>query len=168
MAIFVLRKLCCVRRTKIKNLKAIHNSCQSKGFNVVLCSKNKDKKSESNSQQSSSQRINGPCCVRRTKIKNLKAIHNRAATAAAFASLCSKNKDKKSESNSQLSLAQLFVNIQISFFKSDWIKKFRFSIRKFNDYVLIVNRHDCTNTNTLMDNDVSNFKDLPWSDSGFM
>ena len=26
MVIFVLRKLCCVRRTKIKNLKAIHNS----------------------------------------------------------------------------------------------------------------------------------------------
>ena len=26
LAIFALRKLCCVRRTKIKNLKAIHNS----------------------------------------------------------------------------------------------------------------------------------------------
>ena len=29
MAIFVLRKLCCVRRTKIKNLKAIHNDYNS-------------------------------------------------------------------------------------------------------------------------------------------
>ena len=29
MAIFVLRKLCCVRRTKIKNLKAIHNTYNS-------------------------------------------------------------------------------------------------------------------------------------------
>ena len=34
MAIFILRKLCCVRRTKIKNLKAIHNSSR---FNMSGC-----------------------------------------------------------------------------------------------------------------------------------
>ena len=40
-------------------------------------------------------------CVRRTKIKNLKAIHNIIPDKVAAAELCSKNKDKKSESNSQ-------------------------------------------------------------------
>ena len=65
----------CVRRTKIKNLKAIHNH----SFRFIkiarLCSKNKDKKSESNSQL--------------IPIESLPSM------------LCSKNKDKKSESNSQ-------------------------------------------------------------------
>ena len=76
MAIFVLRKLCCVRRTKIKNLKAIHNRFLPKEIEIKLCSKNKDKKSESNSQPCSHS-LCRPCgCVRRTKIKNLKAIHN--------------------------------------------------------------------------------------------
>ena len=42
----------------------------------MLCSKNKDKKSESNSQLSGNDYASGACCVRRTKIKNLKAIHN--------------------------------------------------------------------------------------------
>ena len=45
---------------------------------VKLCSKNKDKKSESNSQLFSHSRIVEEGCVRRTKIKNLKAIHNAA------------------------------------------------------------------------------------------
>ena len=43
---------------------------------IPLCSKNKDKKSESNSQHSFKPLQIGICCVRRTKIKNLKAIHN--------------------------------------------------------------------------------------------
>ena len=42
-----------------------------------LCSKNKDKKSESNSQPGSRSSEERGGCVRRTKIKNLKAIHNR-------------------------------------------------------------------------------------------
>ena len=45
-----LAELRCVRRTKIKNLKAIHNILNLIVFLSVLCSKNKDKKSESNSQ----------------------------------------------------------------------------------------------------------------------
>ena len=44
----------------------------------MLCLKNKDKKSESNSQQSSASIIDADSCVWRTKIKNLKAIHNKA------------------------------------------------------------------------------------------
>ena len=66
-----------------------------------LCSKNKDKKSESNSQQTLLQRTIVRCCVRRTKIKNLKAIHNPIGIGTEPPKLCSKNKDKKSESNSQ-------------------------------------------------------------------
>ena len=41
-----------------------------------LCSKNKDKKSESNSQLVFFAIRAAARCVRRTKIKNLKAIHN--------------------------------------------------------------------------------------------
>ena len=67
-----------------------------------LCSKNKDKKSESNSQLTLKLLSTRGRCVRRTKIKNLKAIHNRAALHLVPDALCSKNKDKKSESNSQL------------------------------------------------------------------
>ena len=48
------------------------------------------------------QRYNKSSCVRRTKIKNLKAIHNTEGKVTTYISLCSKNKDKKSESNSQL------------------------------------------------------------------
>ena len=43
---------------------------------TLLCSKNKDKKSESNSQHPKLEDIDVDGCVRRTKIKNLKAIHN--------------------------------------------------------------------------------------------
>ena len=43
---------------------------------TLLCSKNKDKKSESNSQLVPCVFAWLGCCVRRTKIKNLKAIHN--------------------------------------------------------------------------------------------
>ena len=68
--------LCCVRRTKIKNLKAIHNPTDESDVFWKLCSKNKDKKSESNSQHLSYSIKSYLCCVRRTKIKNLKAIHN--------------------------------------------------------------------------------------------
>ena len=42
----------------------------------MLCSKNKDKKSESNSQREVLLDLFLDGCVRRTKIKNLKAIHN--------------------------------------------------------------------------------------------
>ena len=67
----------------------------------MLCSKNKDKKSESNSQHLCLGAIIFSSCVRRTKIKNLKAIHNFAHLPKVETMLCSKNKDKKSESNSQ-------------------------------------------------------------------
>ena len=103
MAIFVLRKLCCVRRTKIKNLKAIHNQSTAAAMHSKLCSKNKDKKSESNSQQHLLLTLIQLSCVRRTKIKNLKAIHNVVVIQLFQSLLCSKNKDKKSESNSQQS-----------------------------------------------------------------
>ena len=42
----------------------------------MLCPKNKDKKSESNSQLKNVNPSEIVSCVRRTKIKNLKAIHN--------------------------------------------------------------------------------------------
>ena len=71
-----------------------------------LCSKNKDKKSESNSQHTFEVPENFVGCVRRTKIKNLKAIHNNNVVVLDAKSLCSKNKDKKSESNSQLVTVQ--------------------------------------------------------------
>ena len=71
----------------------------------MLCSKNKDKKSESNSQRASTTPLADNGCVRRTKIKNLKAIHNCLDEEPTRAALCSKNKDKKSESNSQRSLS---------------------------------------------------------------
>ena len=48
----------------------------TKKAEMELCSKNKDKKSESNSQLVLSLPYGFNCCVRRTKIKNLKAIHN--------------------------------------------------------------------------------------------
>ena len=70
------QKYGCVRRTKIKNLKAIHNSTYLSTRKSELCSKNKDKKSESNSQPVKELRAKDISCVRRTKIKNLKAIHN--------------------------------------------------------------------------------------------
>ena len=78
---------------------------------VELCSKNKDKKSESNSQQYISELFLLDSCVRRTKIKNLKAIHNVFGGAADLGTLCSKNKDKKSESNSQ---RVVFIKIWLS------------------------------------------------------
>ena len=98
---YLIRECCCVRRTKIKNLKAIHNDCNGCQKCKPLCSKNKDKKSESNSQQLRSPQKSVKSCVRRTKIKNLKAIHNRNLFISLLSKLCSKNKDKKSESNSQ-------------------------------------------------------------------
>ena len=92
-----------------------------------LCSKNEDTKSESNSQHCSWTEYFWGYCVQRTKIQNLKAIHNRTPSSARPRSivfkerrykiwkqfttcqgywtfywpLCSKNEDTKSESNSQ-------------------------------------------------------------------
>ncbi len=66
----------CVQRTKIQNLKAIHNIMQNGKRASKLCSKNEDTKSESNSQQSKDYLASARDCVQRTKIQNLKAIHN--------------------------------------------------------------------------------------------
>ena len=80
---------------------------------TLLCSKNKDKKSESNSQRSAIVYATGDSCVRRTKIKNLKAIHNAMAQSDMRTKLCSKNKDKKSESNSQRIYASLGIGLVV-------------------------------------------------------
>ncbi len=42
----------------------------------ALCSKNEDTKSESNSQRTAFVKLIVTYCVQRTKIQNLKAIHN--------------------------------------------------------------------------------------------
>ena len=92
-----------------------------------LCSKNEDTKSESNSQRHFCPSKMTDDCVQRTKIQNLKAIHNApepninslmivfkerrykiwkqfTTNPSSFSNdglLCSKNEDTKSESNSQ-------------------------------------------------------------------
>ena len=129
----------CVQRTKIQNLKAIHNS-RPRGKNTnKLCSKNEDTKSESNSQLLLLHPEPFPHCVQRTKIQNLKAIHNRfvneniiavivfkerrykiwkqfttkASVPLHVPILCSKNEDTKSESNSQL-LEHLHLHLRLT------------------------------------------------------
>ena len=91
----------CVQRTKIQNLKAIHNLVQIQAVLYSLCSKNEDTKSESNSQLYGGSIPPALYCVQRTKIQNLKAIHNLAKRFKRTSRLCSKNEDTKSESNSQ-------------------------------------------------------------------
>ena len=68
---------------------------------AILCSKNEDTKSESNSQRLVYVFRESHNCVQRTKIQNLKAIHNIMQNGKRASKLCSKNEDTKSESNSQ-------------------------------------------------------------------
>ena len=119
----------CGSRSKIQNLKAIHNPPQSHASSRLLWLKVKDTKSESNSQlkshlgllfsrlwlkvkdtksESNSQRaelaVGRTCgCGSRSKIQNLKAIHNLLGLSLSRSLLWLKVKDTKSESNSQLS-----------------------------------------------------------------
>ena len=102
----------CVQRTNIQNLKAIHNTFRSKKVFVRLCSKNEYTKSESNSQHNIIFYGYKTDCVQRTNIQNLKAIHNRDKLELFADTLCSKNEYTKSESNSQQdqSLCQFFAH----------------------------------------------------------
>ena len=72
--------MCCVWRTKIKNLKAIHNVEWFERFQRSLCSKNKDKKSESNSQRL---QFNMSGCIpyrrRPPPVRNMRAVLKKAS-----------------------------------------------------------------------------------------
>ena len=68
---------------------------------TLLWLKVKDTKSESNSQPSAFVPASDGRCGSRSKIQNLKAIHNHLPRAYSIKSLWLKVKDTKSESNSQ-------------------------------------------------------------------
>ena len=74
----------------------LHNKIQYR-----FISKNKDTKFESNSQQFPDGALPDDGLYQRTKIQNLKAIHNSATDIVSFGLFISKNKDTKFESNSQ-------------------------------------------------------------------